>query len=61
MWLLYLAIAALVFWQFFVVKRPKNSPPGPWFKVPLIGQAIYYILDGRIECTRKLRKKCVAK
>jgi hypothetical protein len=58
MWLLYLAITTLVFWQFFVVKRPKNYPPGPWFKLPMIGQNIYHVFDGRIEGNRKLRKKC---
>ena len=37
MFVLYLILAVLAFWLLFVTKKPANSPPGPWFRLPLIG------------------------
>ena len=39
MWVLYVVALAAFFWYFFVAKRPKNMPPGPWFRFPVIGIA----------------------
>ena len=58
MFILYLVLAALAFWLFFVTKKPENSPPGPWFRLPLLGHSLWFI-GGRIKGYRKLRERYV--
>ena len=41
---------------FFVTKRPSGSPPGPWFRLPLLGHTLWFA-GGRIRGYRKLREK----
>ena len=57
MLLLYAVLAAATFWYFFIVKKPKNSPPGPWFRLPLLGQMHYSMMGGRIQAINKLRRQ----
>ena len=53
---LYLALAAIVFWRYFIWHRPKNIPPGPMFRLPIMGQALYLGKDP-IKGYKKLREK----
>ena len=57
MWVLYLVALAALFWYFCVEKRPKNTPPGPWFRFPLIGQMHYGFVGGRLEAAKNLKAK----
>ncbi len=56
MWLLYVIAAAAAFWYFCVVKKTKNSPPGPWFTLPLLGQ-MHVNFGGRIQAVARLRRQ----
>ena len=56
MLVLYLILAVLAFWLLFVTKKPANSPPGPWFRLPLLGHSLWFI-GGRIKGYRKLRDR----
>lgn len=47
---------ALLFYVFFVAKRPKDYPPGPMFRLPLIGQGLYLGGD-QMAGYERLRKK----
>ena len=52
------AVAAVVFREYFTVRRPKGFPPGPWFRLPLIGQAHMFCGD-LVEYYANLRKRRV--
>ena len=58
MFVLYLILAVLAFWLLFVTKKPANSPPGPWFRLPLFGHSLWFI-GGRIKGYQKLRDRQV--
>ena len=58
MFVLYLILAVLAFWLLFVTKKPANSPPGPWFRLPLLGHSLWFI-GGRIKGYQKLRDRQV--
>ena len=59
MLMLYLILAGLAFWFFCVTKKPEKSPPGPWFRLPLLGHTLWFI-GGRIKGYRKLRERQVS-
>ena len=53
------AVAAVVFREYFtIVRRPRGFPPGPWFRLPLIGQAHMFCGD-LVEYYANLRKRRV--
>ena len=53
---LYVAIAALTFWYFFMSRIPAGLPNGPWFRLPIIGH-FYLIGTDPIAGFHKLRKR----
>ena len=58
MFYLYLAVFLLAaFWYLFVDRKPKGAPPGPPFKLPVLGQLLYRVAGNEMECLRLLRKK----
>ena len=51
-------LVAFVIWM-FVYRRPPGSPPGPWFRLPVIGQLAYFTggSRGRVVAMSEMRKK----
>jgi hypothetical protein len=57
MWVLLAVILfCILIYNLFVVKRPSDFPPGPNFRVPILGSAIY-LGKNPIKGVQKLRKQ----